>query len=58
MNVNDGEILLAVMKDAGYIRTKTIEESDIVFIVTVFIIYVNFSSVLLEIRQKLKYGTD
>lgn len=39
MNVNDGEILLAVMKDAGYIRTTTIEESDIIFIVTVFIMY-------------------
>lgn len=66
MNVNDTEILNAIMTNTGYERTTNIEEANIVFLVTVgfkrlkqkvgSISFIH--SVLFEIMQKLEFGND
>lgn len=35
MNVNDTEILNAIMTNTGYERTNSIEDANVVFLVTV-----------------------
>jgi tRNA A37 methylthiotransferase MiaB len=34
MNVNDTEIIWSIMKDVGYLKTESIQEADVILIVT------------------------
>ena len=31
MNVNDSEVVLSILQDAGYVLTENIEEADVIF---------------------------
>lgn len=50
MNVNDGEIILAILKKNGYKFTKVVDEADIILILTCSI----RSNAELKIIHKLK----
>lgn len=66
MNVNDTEILNAIMTNTGYERTSNIEEANVVFLVTVSTLLMPYypdylygvASVPFEKTQKLEFGND